>query len=74
MEIHQYYCLPSPARDSEELKSRFTPVIQTVDSAMRHRMWLRITSGLFVFHLNNSTHNEIVECNTPMKLCFLYGI
>ncbi|GBM65217.1 hypothetical protein AVEN_65668-1 [Araneus ventricosus] len=32
----------SPIRDTDELKSRITATIQTVDSAMLHRTWLEI--------------------------------
>ncbi|GBO20745.1 hypothetical protein AVEN_84297-1 [Araneus ventricosus] len=51
----------SPIRDTDELKSRITAAIQTIDSAMLHRTWLEISYRLDVLRATNGTHIEIVE-------------
>ncbi|GBL79820.1 hypothetical protein AVEN_28894-1 [Araneus ventricosus] len=51
----------SPIRDTDELKSRITGAIQTVDSAMLHRTWLEISYRLDILRATNGTYIKIVE-------------
>ncbi|GBM39626.1 hypothetical protein AVEN_271344-1 [Araneus ventricosus] len=60
----------SPIRDTDELKSRITAAIQTVDSAMLHRTWLEISYRLDVLRATNGAHIEIVDEILQKKLCF----
>ncbi|GBN46184.1 hypothetical protein AVEN_77311-1 [Araneus ventricosus] len=51
----------SPIRDTDELKSQITSVIQTVDSVMLHRTWLEFSYRLDALRTTNGAYIEIVE-------------
>ncbi|GBN23124.1 hypothetical protein AVEN_11662-1 [Araneus ventricosus] len=51
----------SPIREIDELNSRITAAIQTIDSAMLHRTWLEISYRLDVLRVSNGAQIEIVE-------------
>lgn len=70
MRMSEKYCLPISSRDTDELKIRITADIQTADSAVLHRTWLKIsymlrtTNGAHIakkVHISFIVHKETVS-------------